>query len=73
MLGPLPMRHKIWLAVAVLGVCLALGGWLGAMPGVPFAVGLGALLGVVVGAVLVYLLVHTTHGGPVGRGPGRPA
>lgn len=73
MLGPLPLRHRIWLALATLGVCLALGSWLGAMPGIPIAVGLGVVLGVVVGAVVAFLLLHTTQHDPVGRGPGSPA
>lgn len=62
MLGPLPRLHQVAVVATALAVFVGLGVWAGVLESVPVLVTGGATLGVLVGAVTAWLLVHEPHG-----------
>ncbi len=60
MLGPLPLRHRIWLAAAVVVTGLVMGLWTGLVPAVPYSLLTGFLLGAA-GSVLAAGMILRSH------------
>ncbi|GAB2753556.1 hypothetical protein [Nocardioides pakistanensis] len=58
MLGPLPKFYRVIVSAVALTVFIGAGAWAAFMLPYPVLVGAGASVGLVVGAVITYLLVH---------------
>ena len=65
MLGPLPRMHRLVIGGLVVATCLGLGVWMGVTPMVPVLVTSGALLGLLAGAVLAWVVVRDSHADPL--------
>ena len=61
MLGPLPPLHRRVIIAVALAVFVGLGLWAGAVPSIPVLVNSGATIGVGVGMIAAWLLVHEPH------------
>lgn len=59
MLGPLPKFYRVIVSAVALTVFIGTGAWAAFMLPYPVLVGAGASVGLVVGTVITYLLVHT--------------
>lgn len=59
MLGPLPRLYRVIVSLAALLVFVGGGAWAAFMLPYPTLVSSGASLGLAVGAIITYLLVHT--------------
>lgn len=59
--GPLPRLYRLVIVAVVLAHFVGLGVWMGFDPRVPVLVGSGAALGVAVGMLMAWLLVHEPH------------
>ena len=58
MLGPLPKMYRVVVSIAALVVFVAVGAWATFMLPYPELVAVGASIGLGVGVVIAYLLVH---------------
>ncbi len=61
MLGPLPKLYRVAVSVAALLVFVVGGAWAAFMLPYPILVCVGASVGLGLGAVCAYLLVHQSH------------
>ncbi|WP_162599827.1 hypothetical protein [Nocardioides solisilvae] len=61
MLGPLPRLHQLVVVATALAVFVGLGVWAGVLDSVPVLVSGGASLGVLLGTLSAWLLVHEPH------------
>ena len=64
MFGPLPMLHRIVLGAISLCFGVVAGVWIAHATSIPVAVSGGALAGGLVGLLVAYVLLHTTHPEP---------
>lgn len=58
MFGPLPMLHRLVVAALTVVIGVACGAWLAHVTSLPIAVGSGAVLGCLAGALVAFGLVH---------------
>ena len=61
MLGPLPKFYRVVVALAALLIFVGVGAWAAFMLPYPILISAGASVGLGVGAVCAYLLVHQSH------------
>lgn len=61
MLGPLPKLYRVVVSIAALLVFVGVGAWTAFMLPYPILVSAGASVGLGVGAVCAYLLLHEPH------------
>lgn len=64
MLGPLPKLYRVVVSVVALLLFVAGGAWTALMLPYPILVSAGASVGLAVGALMAYLLLHETHHAP---------
>lgn len=64
MLGPLPKFYRVIVSAVALIVFIGAGAWAAFMLPYPVLVSAGASVGLAVGAVITYLLVHTPESAP---------
>lgn len=62
MLGPLPRLYRIIVSVIALAVFVAAGAWAAYTFPYPRLVSVGASIGLAVGAMCAFFLLHQTHG-----------
>lgn len=60
-LGPLPKIYRVIVLVSALLLFVGAGAWAAFMLPYPILVSAGASVGLAVGAVIAYLLLHTPH------------
>ena len=65
MLGPLPRMYRVVVVVTAVTICAAGGAWAAFMLPYPILISIGASLGLALGALCAFLLVHQ----PGGHGP----
>jgi len=63
-LGPLPKLYQIVVSVVALLLFVAGGAWAAFMLPYPFLVSAGASVGLALGALMAYLLLHESHHAP---------
>ncbi len=61
MLGPLPKLYRVGVSLAALLVFIVGGAWAAFMLPYPILISAGASVGLGLGAVCAYLLVHQSH------------
>jgi hypothetical protein len=66
-LGPLPKLHRTVVTLAAVVVFVAVGAWAAFMLPYQELVSVGASVGLGVGAICAYLLVHQSHASPQPR------
>jgi hypothetical protein len=69
MFGPLPRLYRLLTAAASVVVFLGVGVWVGHKTVLPLPLPVGALLGVLTGVLVAWMLVHAPH--PPQRQPAR--
>lgn len=62
MLGPLPRLYRVGVSLAALVVFVAGGAWAAFVLPIPLLVSAGASVGLALGVVCAYLLLHEPHG-----------
>jgi hypothetical protein len=62
--GPLPLLHRLVLVAISLCSGVLAGAWIAHSTSLPVAVSMGALAGGLLGLVVAYALVHTSHPEP---------
>lgn len=67
MLGPLPKLYRLIVLLAALVVFVAAGAWAAFMLPYPILLSAGAGVGLAVGALCAYLLLHDTRHGPASQ------
>ncbi len=65
MFGPLPLLHRIMLALVIAASGVLAGAWAAHVTPLPLAVSMGALVGGLVGLGAAYALVHQPQPRPV--------
>ena len=73
MLGPLPKLYRLYVSLSALAVFVAAGAWAAFMLPSRVLVSAGASVGLAIGVVFTYLLIHEPHhpvARPVTRQPG---
>jgi uncharacterized membrane protein YccC len=63
-LGPLPPLYRVVVAVVALFLCVGGGAWAAFMLPYPILVSVGASIGLAVGALLTYVLLHNGQARP---------
>lgn len=58
MLGPLPLLYRCLVFVAALVICMGVGAWVAFVLPYPIVVAKGASVGLVLGGLLAFLLLH---------------
>lgn len=61
MFGPLPLLHRLLVITLTLLTGVASGAWLAHVTPLPIAVGSGAAVGCIAGAMIAFWLVHDFH------------
>ena len=64
MFGPLPLLHRIVLALITAACGVLAGAWTAHVTALPMAVSLGAVVGGLLGLVAAYAVVHTSQPEP---------
>lgn len=67
MLGPLPQLYRVVVAVTAVVLFVAGGAWAAFMLPYPILVSVGASIGLAVGALCAYLLLHESRHAPASR------
>lgn len=72
MLGPLPRLYQVLVAAVAVALFVGAGIWAAVMLPYPTLVSVGASIGLVVGAVCAFLLVHESRRATESSSPRRP-